>query len=872
MSNEFDLGLNIASIETELPDPVITLTGSDNLTAAETAEMPLLALTAYGRSTQGYASHGGVPLGKNLFDSSLIKTSTNSGVTCRNNNDGTFSFSGTLSSGIEFTTFAISRSSAKSKTVISEPGMYTISGIPSGTSGIYAYINLYYNGEGQYSFIHTNGGNTKEITSEMLSYDDFRFDIGFMVNGAFNEQTYYIQLEKNNVPTSFEPYYSNPNPDCPVPIESIGDSGSLTVTTQDGTAINISDIGIEGYGLPVSSGGNYTDDNGQQWICDKLVVNADGTGKIIKHTKTTQLSSQKGYWKRANDYSVERYYTPKHYFADDWAYPHKPFLTHFDRNKDGKEIGGITVGNNSIGLAFAEYGTTTVDDFKLFLDNNEVTAIYPVTTPSETELKPEQVTALQPLIDKYGAFTAYFMSTQDGIPTPENPVEIVSTADLYRTKTATITTGLPLRGIPVDIGGNYTDSSGQEWICDTLEHIYGEPAQITKRVETAHFKSVMETHGCDAVLVTKNTADHFVYFGRYGRYFKNSTLKYYLYECLWEERYNVDTGELIYSVEGDGKNRVAEFAHRIYGKWTVENTDEPVSFAEPLWELDNGKPIPAEYICETGTFVNGAEVIYPCGSKILQLTTKETEALNTLSGFTGSTTIYNDNTAEMTVKLLREDFEMQYIHWIKESQSFVCEKTGKYKIICVGGGSSGGVGAPETAETLQAAGTTTSFGNIISAEGGGKTKATLTALNFSEVVVGGQSGYDGINYGSTSHVMACDSSVHFTSAGGNSSVMWGTGHGYGAGGGARAYSSDLVAAGGRCGKVESTIVDLEENQIIACTIGGGGVLKLSDANVLDYLKTYVDKETTSASGMGEKVSACVSDGADGVIIIQYLGV
>ena len=37
-------------------------------------------------------------------------------------------------------------------------------------------------------------------------------------------------------------------------------------------------------GIPVSEGGNYTDNNGQQWICDTLVYNADGTGKIIKHT------------------------------------------------------------------------------------------------------------------------------------------------------------------------------------------------------------------------------------------------------------------------------------------------------------------------------------------------------------------------------------------------------------------------------------------------------------------------------------------------------------------------------------------------------------------------------------------------------------
>jgi hypothetical protein len=35
-------------------------------------------------------------------------------------------------------------------------------------------------------------------------------------------------------------------------------------------------------GLKVSSGGNYTDESGQQWICDTLVKYADGTGKHIQ--------------------------------------------------------------------------------------------------------------------------------------------------------------------------------------------------------------------------------------------------------------------------------------------------------------------------------------------------------------------------------------------------------------------------------------------------------------------------------------------------------------------------------------------------------------------------------------------------------------
>ena len=44
-------------------------------------------------------------------------------------------------------------------------------------------------------------------------------------------------------------------------------------------------------GIPVDSGGNYTDSDGQQWICDELIYNADGTGKIIKRCNKMRLES-----------------------------------------------------------------------------------------------------------------------------------------------------------------------------------------------------------------------------------------------------------------------------------------------------------------------------------------------------------------------------------------------------------------------------------------------------------------------------------------------------------------------------------------------------------------------------------------------------
>lgn len=64
-----------------------------------------------------------------------------------------------------------------------------------------------------------------------------------------------------------------PTPDAPVPIVSAGDGGSVTVTLSDGhgktqTLTLPTPNGLPG--IPVTAGGNYTDPQGQQWVCDEV--------------------------------------------------------------------------------------------------------------------------------------------------------------------------------------------------------------------------------------------------------------------------------------------------------------------------------------------------------------------------------------------------------------------------------------------------------------------------------------------------------------------------------------------------------------------------------------------------------------------------
>ena len=81
-------------------------------------------------------------------------------------------------------------------------------------------------------------------------------------------------------------------------------------------------------------------------------------------------------------------------------------------------------------------------------------------------------------------------TTQDGTPTPEAPVELVSdgkggsiTVNVTggnKAQRVTLATPNGLPGIPVTSGGNYTDANGQQWIGDEIDLSRGVYVQRVK--------------------------------------------------------------------------------------------------------------------------------------------------------------------------------------------------------------------------------------------------------------------------------------------------------------------------------------------------------------------------------------------------------
>ena len=70
-----------------------------------------------------------------------------------------------------------------------------------------------------------------------------------------------------------------PTIDSPIPIV---DTTTEEIEITDGTNTQSAELTKTLRGIPVSSGGNYTDNNNQQWLCDTIERYKDGSGKYIQ--------------------------------------------------------------------------------------------------------------------------------------------------------------------------------------------------------------------------------------------------------------------------------------------------------------------------------------------------------------------------------------------------------------------------------------------------------------------------------------------------------------------------------------------------------------------------------------------------------------
>ena len=201
-----------------------------------------------------------------------------------------------------------------------------------------------------------------------------------------------------------------PTPDAPLPIVSAGDSGSVAVTLSDGkgktqTLTLSTPNGLPG--IPVKSDGNYTDPQGQQWVCDEVDlergVRVQRVGKA--EIKRVDVSKDPKWYDANKSYSYEvTLFTS--FFLNNPAFqaaePCNRFImkTFNGFYNHGIETGGLSNQNYAVFNISKTLGIcTTAEEFKAWFNENVV--LYKIlATPIETPLTPDEIAA-------YKALTAY---------------------------------------------------------------------------------------------------------------------------------------------------------------------------------------------------------------------------------------------------------------------------------------------------------------------------------------------------------------------------------------------------------------------------------------------------------------------------------
>ncbi len=199
-----------------------------------------------------------------------------------------------------------------------------------------------------------------------------------------------------------------PTPVAPVPIVSAGDGGSVVVTLSDGngktqTLTLPTPNGLPG--IPVTSGGNYTDPQGQQWVCDEVDlergVRVQRVGRaFIEHCI---VSRDPNWWDASKSYSYQILAWQGSFNTTiESGGPCNRFIsyTFIDFYNKGIENGFlITTSENVFNISKSLGICTTPDEFKAWFNENVV--LYKIlATPIKTQLTPAELAA-------YKALTAY---------------------------------------------------------------------------------------------------------------------------------------------------------------------------------------------------------------------------------------------------------------------------------------------------------------------------------------------------------------------------------------------------------------------------------------------------------------------------------
>ena len=196
-----------------------------------------------------------------------------------------------------------------------------------------------------------------------------------------------------------------PTPDAPVPIVSVGDSGTIVLTLGDGdgktqTLTLPTPNGLPG--IPVTSGGNYTDQNGQQWVCDEVDLER---GVKVQRVITMVFSDSLGFTEESTKNGI-RFVSRSEELkkADKGTADSSAFCSALPLGREGSTWLTPNVFTITTKLYVRFENITSLGELQQYLQQTPMSLTAILATPIETPLTPDEIAA-------YKALTAYAPDT-----------------------------------------------------------------------------------------------------------------------------------------------------------------------------------------------------------------------------------------------------------------------------------------------------------------------------------------------------------------------------------------------------------------------------------------------------------------------------
>lgn len=354
---------------------VMSSTGAD-LTLENTEEAKLRGLNIYGKTTQKGTPTQDAPIplenvdgdgvvakveGANLIPFPDSKSATQNGITATFK-DSKITLSGTSTANVWLTAFTMSLGA----------GEYTLSSdsIPVNVT-VYIFSNTEY-------FSIRSGALVKTKTFPQGNYN---FVIEVTAANVTLNSTFQVMLNKGTTAIPYQPYSQQ----------------QIITTIPNGLC-----------GVPVTSGGNYIDANGQQWICDEIDFER---GVMIKRTHTqtfkgTEPFSALGSTGDANaffyliDESIKPYVENNEGFSLSSHFESKRIIS--STTDVGHQVRKVST-EERYRVLFRPQNASgmTAAQFQTWLKSNPTTITYALATSTEIPLSAEDIAEYKKLHTNY---------------------------------------------------------------------------------------------------------------------------------------------------------------------------------------------------------------------------------------------------------------------------------------------------------------------------------------------------------------------------------------------------------------------------------------------------------------------------------------